>query len=245
MPPTAAIVTGGAHGIGAATCRLLASTSAHHILVADIDEDGARAQAAHLRAAGASAEAVRLDVADSDSWRSLRAHCAAIEHRVSVIVNNAYTITRGPAHELDDDAWSRQIDVLLGGVRRSIVAFHDHLGFGGSVVNVASVHAIAGWAGHSAYAAAKGGVMALTRQLAVEYGPTVRVNAVVPGAIETRAWDGLIDAEGRRALSADIVAGRFGTADEVAAAISFLASDAASYITGASLVVDGGLTIRG
>ncbi len=245
MARTVAIVTGGAHGIGAATSRLLASTSPHHVLVADIDQTGGAELAAQLAATGASAEGVLLDVADGDSWAQLRAHCGTHNYRVAVIVNNAYTITRGPAHELDDAAWSRQIDVLLGGVRRSIVAFHDHLTQGGAVVNVASVHALAGWAGHSAYAAAKGGVLALTRQLAVEYGPTMRVNAVVPGAIETRAWDGLIDAEGRKALSADIVAERFGTADEVAAAIAFLVSDAASYITGTSLVVDGGLTIRG
>ncbi|MCY7411653.1 MAG: SDR family oxidoreductase [Salinibacterium sp.] len=239
-----AIITGGAHGIGAATARLLASTTQHHIVIADIDEPGAAAMAAELITSGRSAEAAVLDVADTASWRALRKHCDATGQRVGVIVNNAYTITRGPSHELDDEVWNRQIDVLLGGVHRSIRAFHDHLEQGGAIVNVASVHAIAGWAGHSAYAAAKGGVLALTRQLAVEYGPAVRVNAVIPGAIETRAWDGLIDDEDRKALNATIVAQRFGTPEEVASAIVFLAGDGASYITGASLVIDGGLTIR-
>jgi len=241
---TTAIITGGAHGIGAATARLLASTASHHIIVADIDEPGAFALAAELVAAGSSAEAAVLDVADTASWQALREHCDATEQRVGVIVNNAYTITRGPSHEIDDAVWNRQIEVLLGGVHRSIRAFHDHLEQGGAIVNVASVHAIAGWAGHSAYAAAKGGVLALSRQLAVEYGPSVRVNAVIPGAIETRAWEGLIDDDGRKALNATIVAQRFGTAEEVASAIVFLAGDGASYITGASLVVDGGLTSR-
>jgi len=241
---TTAIITGGAHGIGAATARLLASTTSHHIIVADIDEPGASALAAELTAAGSSAEAAVLDVADTASWQALREHCDATGQRVGVIVNNAYTITRGPSHELDDDVWNRQIEVLLGGVHRSIRAFHDHLQQGGAIVNVASVHAIAGWAGHSAYAAAKGGMLALSRQLAVEYGPSVRVNAVIPGAIETRAWEGLIDDEGRKALNATIVAQRFGTAEEVASAIVFLAGDGASYITGTSLVIDGGLTSR-
>jgi NAD(P)-dependent dehydrogenase (short-subunit alcohol dehydrogenase family) len=241
---TTAIITGGAHGIGAATARLLSSTAQHHIIIADIDEPRATALAAELTAGGSSAEAAVLDVADTGSWQALREHCDTTGKRVGVIVNNAYTTTRGPSHELDDAVWNRQIEVILGGVHRSVRTFHDHLEQGGAIVNVASVHAIAGWAGHSAYAAAKGGVLALTRQLAVEYGPSVRVNAVIPGAIETRAWDGLIDDDGRTALNASIVAERFGTPEEVAAAIVFLAGDGASYITGASLVIDGGLTIR-
>ena len=238
-----ALVTGGAHGIGAASAQLLATTN-DHVLVADIDEPGAIAVAAALTATGRSAEAVRLDVSDWASWQSLRAHCDRTDQRVSVIVNNAYTITRGAAHELDDDVWLRQLDVILGGIHRSFRAFHDHLAQGGSVVNVSSVHAIAGWAGHSAYAAAKGGVVALTRQLAVEYGAAVRVNCVLPGAIETRAWDGIIDEAGRQELYATIVARRFGSPEEVASAIAFLAGEGAAYITGASLVVDGGITIR-
>jgi NAD(P)-dependent dehydrogenase (short-subunit alcohol dehydrogenase family) len=102
-------------------------------------------------------------------------------------------------------------------------------------------HALVGLPGRPAYAAAKGGLVALGRQLAVEYGPRLRVNTVLPGPIWTEAWAGISDADRERSL-AETVAGRFGTPDEVAAAVAFLASSDAAYITGASLVVDGGWT---
>jgi NAD(P)-dependent dehydrogenase (short-subunit alcohol dehydrogenase family) len=245
MSKTVAIITGGAHGIGEATSRMLAKCLSHHIVIGDIDLPKAQSLAAELSAEGAAAEACFLDVADSKSWSDLKQKLDSEGLRVAVIVNNAYRIERAPLHEQDDQIWNHQFEVLLGGVRRSIATFHDHLSFGGSVVNVSSVHAVQGWANHSAYAAAKGAVLSLTRQLAVEYGPDLRVNSVVPGAIETRAWAGLINDAGRAELYAQIPSQRFGAAEEVASAIEFLASDRASYITGASLVVDGGLTIKG
>ena len=110
------------------------------------------------------------------------------------------------------------------------------------MVITSSVHALVGLPGHPAYAASKGGLTALTRQLAVEYGPDVRVNCVLPGPILTPAWDGITDEDRARSVE-QTVAGRFGRPDEVAAAIAFLASGDATYITGASLPVDGGWTI--
>jgi NAD(P)-dependent dehydrogenase (short-subunit alcohol dehydrogenase family) len=157
-----------------------------------------------------------------------------------VLVNNAASWTVAPAHELTAAEWRRQLDACLTSVYLGFRACHaDLVARGGSVVNVSSVHALAGLPGHPAYAAAKGGIVALTRQLAVEYGPAVRVNAVLPGPILTAAWDRVPEEE--RVHGADgTILERFGSPDEVAAAIAFLASDDAAYITGAALPVDGG-----
>ncbi len=110
---------------------------------------------------------------------------------------------------------------------------------GGAFVCTASVHAHIGFPGHPAYAAAKGGICALVRQLAVEYGPAIRFNTVLPGSIETQVWDGSSDAV-RHEVSERAALRRMGRPEEIAAAVAFLASDDASFITGTELVVDGG-----
>ena len=234
------LVTGAAHGIGEATAQRFARAG-WDVVVSDIDLAAADAAADQLVAAGGTATAAHLDVARAESWAALRGALEAERRLPNVVVNNAYNISIAAAHELSEDAWNLQVSVGMSSVYRSIKTFHDCLrAQQGSVVNVSSVHALAAWPGRPAYAAAKGGVLSLTRQLSLDYAPAVRVNAVIPGAIDTRAWDG-VDESARREQESHISLARFGQASEVASAIFFLASDDASYITGTSILVDGGL----
>lgn len=231
------VVTGAASGIGAATVRRLAREGAR---VAIVDIDPARAEA---MAAAVGGLAVVGDVSDEKAWVRLNSAIRAANwNPVSGLVCNAALNIAAAAHELSTIEWRRQIDVCLTAAFLGVRSLLDDLrASGGGVVLVSSVHAHAGIPGHPAYAAAKGGLVALGRQLAVEYGPAVRVNTVTPGPVRTPAWDTISEADQQRAARAT-AAGRLGEPDEVATAIAFLLHDEASFITGAELLVDGGWT---
>jgi NAD(P)-dependent dehydrogenase (short-subunit alcohol dehydrogenase family) len=234
-----AIVTGGASGIGAATATRLVAEGAS-VVIADI-QDSRGEEAA--RSLGPHAVYQHCDVASLADWHTLSNDTVTRFGRIDVVHNNAYTVVLRRAHELSEAEWDRQVDVCLKQVFLAVKTCMLHLlASGGSMVNTSSVHAVIGFRNYSAYDAAKGGVCALTRQLAAEYGPDVRVNAVLPGAISTAAWDHTTEEE-REEFARRSPAGRLGRPEEVAAAVCFLASQEASFITGASLVVDGGWTI--
>ncbi|QSB15807.1 SDR family oxidoreductase [Natronosporangium hydrolyticum] len=232
-----ALVTGAAGGIGAACARRLAATGVGVLLT---DVRSAEPVAEEIRDQGGKAYALIADVADEAAW--LAAVRAARERfgPVHTLVSNAYTVAVAPADQTTRESWDQQLAVCLTGTFLGVRAcLPDLRETGGSVVVVSSVHALIGLPGHPAYAAAKGGLVALARQLAVEYGPSIRVNSVLPGPIRTAAWDRVSAADQQRSAAAT-VAGRLGTPEEVAGAVAFLASPEASYITGTSLVVDGG-----
>lgn len=235
-----AVVTGAASGIGAATAERLAADGAA-VVLADISADG-ESVARRIADAGGRAAFVRADAAAEEDW----AHVIEAAHAfgpVDVLVSNAFTVDVAPAHETTLASWDRQLGVNLTGAFLGVrAALADLRERGGSVVLVSSVHARFGIPGHPAYAASKGALLALCGQLAVEYAPDVRVNAVLPGPVMTGAWDRVEQAD--RELSVrSTPAGRFGTPAEVAAAIAFLAGPEATFITGASLVVDGGWSV--
>ncbi|RII09357.1 Cyclopentanol dehydrogenase [Streptomyces sp. YIM 130001] len=238
-----ALVTGAASGIGAATAERLAAEGAQ-VVVADIDEEAGVSVAARIREAGGSAVFQHLDVADEHSWTAAVAAVGEAFGPVHALVSNAYAVRVAPAHATSPAEWERQLSVSLTGSFLGVRACLDDLiATGGSVVLVSSVHALFGLPGRPAYAAAKAGLTGLARQLAVEYGGRVRVNTVLPGPVLTRAWDDIGEAD-REATARETAAGRLGRPDEVAAAITFLAGPDASYVTGASLVVDGGWSVR-
>ncbi|MFJ7995964.1 SDR family NAD(P)-dependent oxidoreductase [Streptomyces sp. NPDC096310] len=236
-----AVVTGAASGIGAATAGRLAAEGAS-VVLADTDAERGVPVAARIREEGGRAAFVLADVAEEAGWD----HIVTAAHTfgpVDVLVSNAYTVDVTAAHEMTLASWERQLAVnLTGGFLGFRAVLPDLRAGHGAVVLTSSVHARQGIPGHPAYAASKGALLSLCAQLAVEYGPEVRVNAVLPGPILTAAWNAVPEEERARS-AAGTAAGRFGTPEEVAAAIAFLAAGEASYITGSSLLVDGGWSV--
>jgi 3-oxoacyl-[acyl-carrier protein] reductase len=236
-----ALVTGAARGIGDAIARRLASDGAK-VALADLDLAGAEAIAEEL---GPDAVAVPMDVR---SWSSVEAAVDAVESAlgpVDALVNNAGISRIARSEELPREWWDEVVDVNLSGTWRcSQVIGGRMVGRGsGAIVNLGSTYSEIGAPGRVAYAATKTGVIGLTRVLGTEWaGRGVRVNAVQPGYIDTPMMQitlqaGNVDLAG---LLGRIPAARLGGADEVAAVVSFLLSDDASYITGATLRIDGG-----
>ncbi|NEE03755.1 SDR family NAD(P)-dependent oxidoreductase [Phytoactinopolyspora halotolerans] len=236
-----AVVTGAGSGIGAAIAERLAAEGAHVMLV-DVSAEGLAETEKRIAAAAGGASPFAGDVADPGTWSALAEAVEGGHGGLDILVNNAATVRVAPAHELEPDEWDRQLAVNLRPLYLAFRAFHGRWRPGAAAVAVSSVHADAGLPGHPAYAASKGGLLSLTRQLAVEYGPEVRVNAVVPGPIMSPAWDRVAEPDRERSVQQTVL-GRFGEPSEVASVVAFLASADAAYVTGTSVVVDGGWLI--
>ncbi len=246
-----AIITGGATGIGRATALRFAADGADLVLATSRNLEGLGRVAEEVRRAGRQAVAVRADVSvDADVQAMVRAALDAFG-RLDVLVNNAGSAQPLSAvHDLAEDVWERVLAVDLKSVylgARHAIPVMLASGRGGAIVNVSSVNSVVHVPGLPAYTAAKGGIDALTRQMALEYGPRgIRVNAVNPGliAVESVRAGYDRDPEGARVSAECYPLGRVGEPGEVATAIAFLASAEASFITGVTLLVDGGLSLQ-
>ncbi|MFD7428205.1 SDR family NAD(P)-dependent oxidoreductase [Streptomyces sp. NPDC059818] len=237
------LITGAGQGIGAATARRLADEGAR-VLVTDLDPDRAARVAAQIVAAGGAAEALGCDVTDRAAVEAAVAHAVAVFGALDVLVNNAYACTPDTAlfEDEPDEVWERDLDVTLSGAYRCARAALPHLAASGrgAIVSIGSVNGVQDFGNH-AYSAAKAGLGSLTRTLAGHAGPRgVRVNLVTPGTIRTDAWAGR-EAELSR-ISGLYPLGRVGEPEDIAAAVAFLASRDAAWVTGTTLCVDGGLT---
>jgi meso-butanediol dehydrogenase/(S,S)-butanediol dehydrogenase/diacetyl reductase len=242
-----AVITAGGSGIGAATARLFAREGAA-LVVADLSGRRAESVAAGVAAAGGRVAWIKMDAADPAGVHAAIALAMERHGRLDVMVNNAGHAEVAALHELTIERWRRTLDVTLTGTflgMKLCLPIMRGQG-GGAVVNTASISGTAGDYGMSAYNAAKAGVINLTRSAALENARhNIRVNCVCPGAIDTRApllMAGDRAEDHRRAHAAVTPLGRIGRAEEIAGTILFLASGDASFITGAAIVADGGLT---
>jgi NAD(P)-dependent dehydrogenase (short-subunit alcohol dehydrogenase family) len=240
-----ALVTGGASGIGFAVARQLAELGAK-VAIADIDIDAAQAAASRLPGAGVMV--ARVDVRDPEDAADMVASVVAEYGKLDILVHSAGVGIEKGFLETTAEEWQRLIDIDLSGTFYCAQAAARHMvGNGyGRIVTLASTAGIRGGTGRTAYGAAKGGVITLTRVMAVElaaYGITA--NALAPGAIETELVARMHSDETRRVYRAGIPLDRYGTPDETAFCAVFLASEQAGYITGHILGIDGGFLAAG
>lgn len=236
-----ALVTGAGRGIGAACAKSLAAHGAEVAVNVRSGGEAGEKVLADISQAGGKGYAVGFDVSDSEKVTAGFEEVAGRSGRLDILVNNAGRRVDSLAMRMSDAQWREALAVNLDGVfyccRAALALMRKQ---GGSIVNISSVAAFTGSLGQSNYAAAKSGVVGLTRSLAVEYGSRgIRVNCVVPGMINTAMTEDIKPAY-RQDLVGRIPLKRFGEPEEVAGAVLFLASDAASYISGATLHVNGG-----
>jgi NAD(P)-dependent dehydrogenase (short-subunit alcohol dehydrogenase family) len=242
-----AIVTGAAGGIGSATCRLFVREGAA-VVAADSDGEGAERLAAALRAEGAKAIACTVDIRDPVQLETMAARAAEAFGRVHVLINNAGIGAQMHFLETPLHVWQQMLDVNLTGtfLCSQVVARAMARDGGGRIVNVSSHAGLLAPSGRAAYAAAKGGIIAMTRVMALDLAEQkIAVNCVAPGPVDMPRLAGLHNEERRKAWHDAVPLRRYGQPDELASVILFLASDEASYVNGQTLAVDGGFTTTG
>lgn len=238
-----ALVTGGSRGIGRAICLELGKRGATVVLSYAGNEAAANETVQSLTALGAKAQSLKFDVADTAACSAAVEQVIKEHGRLDVLVNNAGVAIDGLVMRFKDDDWDRTLDTNLKGAFALIRAVSRPMmkQRGGVIINVASVVGEMGNAGQAAYSASKAGLIGLTKSVARELASRkVRVNCVTPGFITTDMTASLTP-ELKEQMTAAIPLARIGNPDEVAAAVAFLASDAASYITGEVLKVNGGM----
>ena len=249
-----AIITGGAMGIGGATAQKLASEGAS-VFIADIDDAAAAANVNTIQQSGGTAVASHVDVSQSADIARMVNEAVDQFGRLDILVQNAFGVMagesqiHGSALTVEEDSWDYGIDILLKalylGPKNAIP--HMRASGGGNIVNLASVHSFLQEPGMLVYEAAKAGVVGMTRQMATEFGPDgIRVNAIAPGHIVgeglAKMWEA--NPSGHEFFANQYPVRRTGVPDDIANGIAFLCSEEASFITGHTLAIDGGLTVQ-
>ncbi len=249
-----AVITGGALGIGGATARRLASEGAK-ILIADFNDEASAANVERIKSAGGTAHATHIDVASSTDIERMVGEAVEKWGRLDILVQNAFSVVggesriHGSAEQVDEMDWDWGMNVLVKalylGAKHAVP--HMRKTGAGSIVNLASVHSVLQEAEMLVYESGKAAVVGMTRQMANDFGPdNIRVNAIGPGHIVSEGlaemWKD--DPEGLAFFANQYPLRHTGVPDDIAGAIAFLCSEDASFITGHTLMVDGGLTVQ-
>jgi 3-oxoacyl-[acyl-carrier protein] reductase len=243
-----ALITGASSGIGAAIALQLAAAGAHIAINYAHNDAGAEEIARKVRALGLTALVLKADISRMADVRSMFKTLKASWPRLDLLVNNAGTVKRGGLFEISEADWDEIFAVNLKGAFLCSQAAAGWMletpnGVVPSIINISSMRGVEGGSSSAHYAAAKAGVISLTKTLARELAPHIRVNSVAPGYTETRIQAGL-SAEKRREIEAHTPLGRIGSPEEIARVVAFLASEDASFMTGQTLLVDGGQVMR-
>ena len=242
-----AIITGAAGGIGNATCRLFAGEGAA-IVAVDQDVDGAARIAKEVEAQGARAIACTVDIRDREQIEAMAEAAQAAFGPIRILVNNAGVGAQMHFLDIPASVWKEMLDVNLTGTFQcsQVIAREMARTGGGRIVNISSHAGLLGPSGRAAYAAAKGGIIAMTRVMALDLAAqNIAVNCIAPGPVDMPRLAGLHNEERRTAWHNAIPLRRYGQTEELAAAILFLASEESSFVNGQTLAVDGGFTTTG
>ena len=251
MNQKVAVVTGGASGIGRG-CAFRLAGDGYRVVVVDINGEGGQKTVDQIRKDDGEAFFVESDIGEPDAFPQIVDAVAGRWDSLHVLVNNAGLDYHEPLGEMSIEAWDRCLAVDLRSVAFSAQAASGIMerSGGGAIINIASVMAWYTFPSYSAYTASKAGLIGLTRTLSLELGPLgIRVNAIAPGFIDTGAWERVLaDMENAEEFAASVSAlhavGRRGKPADIAGAVAFLSGEDASFITGQTLVVDGGLTAQ-
>lgn len=244
-----ALVTGGASGIGRATCLALAASGAA-VVVADLNADGARKVAGEIEAGGGRAHAQPVDLADEASIAAMIEATVAVFGGIDILHNNAadsdpaLMAADGPIVELTAEVWDRNMRINLRAPMLGCKYAIPHMirRGGGSIINTSSASGLTGDVVRAAYAASKAGLGSLTQNVAVQYGKQgIRCNAIAPGVISTPALEANVPKAAVEVYVENTLTPRLGRPEDIAAVVVFLASDAAAFVTGQILSVDGGI----
>ncbi len=242
-----ALISGGSRGQGASEAELFVKEGAR-VVVADILEPEGNALVAQIREGGGDASFIKLDVTSEDDWQDAVEFTLNTYGRLDILINNAAIYKRTPIVQTDLDEWNQIMDINSTGVflgtKHAVPAMQKS--GGGSIINISSTAGLVGSERGSAYGASKGSVRLFTKYTAIQHaGDGIRANSIHPGPIDTEMIkENISTPEDRAESEARVPLGRIGTVMDVAYGALFLASDESSFMTGAELVIDGGVTAR-